>query len=106
MKKNRLLGIHGYLIILLGFIVSACSHTGAFSDPETAAGISVQSMHDIEAAQQALISFFTYLHDGGYENAAALYGGTYSGLQDLNPGIAPDDHAALFKNACTVNGAN
>lgn len=60
---------------------------------------------DVEAAQQALISFFSHLYEGEYEQATNLYGGDYGGLQDLNPRIDPDDHAALFKNACTVNGA-
>ena len=60
---------------------------------------------DAETAQQALTSFFSHLHDGEYEQATALYGGPYSGLQDLNPGINPDDRATLFKNACTENGA-
>ena len=49
--------------------------------------------------------FFSYLHDGEYERASDLYGGKYDGMRDHNPDIDPDDHAALFKNACTVNGA-
>ena len=52
-----------------------------------------------------LISFFSLLHDGEYQRATTLYGGVYRGLQDLNPNVDPDDHASLFKNACTVNGA-
>ena len=60
---------------------------------------------DFESAQQTLISFFSYLHDGEYKRAAALYGGMYHSLQDLNPKVDPNDHAALFKNDCTVNSA-
>jgi hypothetical protein len=60
---------------------------------------------DVESARQALVSFFSLLHDGEYEQATALYGGVYSGLQDLNPNVDPDDHTALFKNACSLNGA-
>jgi hypothetical protein len=60
---------------------------------------------DLESAQQALMAFFSYLHDGEYERAAAFYGGMYDSLQDLNPTVDPNDPAALFKNACTVNGA-
>jgi hypothetical protein len=60
---------------------------------------------EVESAQQTLISFFSYLHDGEYKQASALYGGMYHSLRDLNPRIDPDDHSALFKNVCTVNGA-
>lgn len=60
---------------------------------------------DLESAQQTLILFFSLLNDGEYEQAANLYGGMYDSLQDLNPKVNPNDHAALFKNACTVNGA-
>ena len=63
------------------------------------------NLPDFETAQQALTSFFSYLHHGEYEQATALYGGNYDGLQEFNPEIDPDDQAALFKNACTVNGA-
>lgn len=60
---------------------------------------------DVETAHQVLISFFSHLHAGDYKQASALYGGIYHSLQDLNPRIDPDDHTALFINACTVNGA-
>jgi hypothetical protein len=60
---------------------------------------------DVEFAQQALVAFFSYLRDGDYERASALYGGEYDGMRDHNPDIDPDDHAALFQKACTVNGA-
>lgn len=60
---------------------------------------------DAESAQQALISFFSRLHNGEFEQATVLFGGTYRVLQDLNPTVDPADHATLFKNACIVNGA-
>lgn len=63
------------------------------------------NLPDVESAQQALISFFSHLHNGEYERAATLYGGMYTSLQDLNPTVDLNDHAILFKNACTVNGA-
>ena len=63
------------------------------------------ALADFESAQQTLISFFSLLNDGEYKRAAALYGGMYHSLQDLNPKVDPNDHAALFKNVCTVNGA-
>jgi hypothetical protein len=66
---------------------------------------SSSKLPDVKSAQQALAAFFSYLHDGEYEQAAAIYGGGYEVMRDHNPSIAPDDLAALFKNACTVNGA-
>ena len=60
---------------------------------------------DSDAAQKALISFFAFLHNGDYGNAAALYGGDYGVMRDHNPNIDPNNHAALFRNACTINGA-
>lgn len=60
---------------------------------------------DVVAARKALIDFFSYLHAGEYELAADLYRGSYRVMQDQNPGIDPEDHAALFQNACTINGA-
>jgi hypothetical protein len=49
--------------------------------------------------------FFKLLHAGEYGRAAAYYGGDYEVMRDHNPGIPPDDYAALFDNACTINGA-
>ena len=63
------------------------------------------SLPDANSAQQALIAYFSHLHAGEYEQATELYGGGYSDLHDLNPTVALNDHAILFKNACTVNGA-
>jgi hypothetical protein len=56
-------------------------------------------------AIRALTDFFSHLHAGKYEQAVALYGGTYDVMIDHNPEIDPDDHVALFRNACTINGA-
>jgi hypothetical protein len=60
---------------------------------------------ELESAQQALIKFFSHLHGGEYGRAAVLYGGEYELMRQHNPEIAPDDHADLFRNACTINGA-
>jgi Tol biopolymer transport system component len=58
----------------------------------------------MESARQALLAFFSLLHDGRYAEAVAYYGGSYSVLRDWNPLVAPDDYAALLRNACTSNG--
>jgi hypothetical protein len=36
--------------------------------------------------------------------AAALYGGNYQVLEGYNPDLDPNDRAALFQNACQING--
>ncbi len=59
---------------------------------------------NLDSAETALANFFQYLADSEYEKAAALYGGSYAGLQSLNPSLSPDGHAALWKNGCALNG--
>ena len=59
---------------------------------------------DLESARETLIQFFEHLNKGDYLSASALYGGSYEMLNGYNPDLDPEDHAALFKNACTVNG--
>ncbi len=53
--------------------------------------------HALESAREALIAFFSLLHDGHYDEAVAYYGGSYRGLRDWNPLVAPDDHATLLQ---------
>lgn len=60
---------------------------------------------DAELALQTLNDFFTYLQAGRYAEASLLYGGSYNVMRDHNPELDPDDYAALFHNACTINGA-
>lgn len=66
---------------------------------------SAQILGDDQFALQTLTDFLDYLHAGSYQEAALLYGGTYEIMIDHNPNILPEDHAALFQNACTINGA-
>jgi hypothetical protein len=65
----------------------------------------IHASSETQLALQALTAFFAHLQAGEYEQAAALYGGTYDVMIDHNPEIDPHDHAALFRNACTINGA-
>jgi len=54
--------------------------------------------------QYPVIAFFDSLNKGQYEQAADLYGGSYETLVSMNPELDPNDHAALWKNACEANG--
>lgn len=58
----------------------------------------------VDAARQALNTFFALLNAGRYGEAVAYYGGPYDMLQVWNPDIARDDYAALFQAGCTANG--
>ncbi len=60
---------------------------------------------DVEQAQQTLVAFFDSLNQGQYAEAVELYGGDYEVLTDNNPSLDPSDYVALWKNACTINGA-
>ena len=59
---------------------------------------------DQEHARQTLIRFFDYLHDGSYQEATLLYGGSFDLMIAQNPDLDPTDHPALSRNACTLNG--
>ena len=60
--------------------------------------------NDIIQAEQALIAFFEHLSKRDYALADALYGASYEPLVYLNPSIPEDDHEALWRSACEVNG--
>lgn len=59
---------------------------------------------DEAKARSILTSFFSYLDQGRYAEAATLYRGDYNILSEWNPEIDPDDYATLFEMGCTVNG--
>ncbi|MEW5941620.1 MAG: hypothetical protein AB1750_18290, partial [Chloroflexota bacterium] len=52
----------------------------------------------------AVSAFFDALNKGQYDQAAEWYGGDYESLAAMNPDLDPNDHAALWKRACEVNG--
>lgn len=66
----------------------------------------------IPTATLALHDFLESLYWGSrvaqgeytYDRAAALYGGSYDTLIEMNPNIDPGDRAVLLRNACEVNG--
>jgi hypothetical protein len=55
-------------------------------------------------AHEVLINFFTLLNAGKYEEADALYGGSYEQLQVFNPDVDANDHATLWEKACEMSG--
>jgi uncharacterized protein YraI len=75
-------------------VIAACT-------PENTMDIPLEGM---EKARRALVSFFELLNHREYERAAALYGGEYQGLRESNPLLDPQDHSALLKNGCEING--
>lgn len=67
------------------------------------------SNDSVSTAMFTLQYFLNYLNWGSsegdfYQNAAVLYGGSYETLVEMNPEIAPKDHATLLRNACQANG--
>ncbi|MDP1713501.1 MAG: hypothetical protein Q8L41_02045 [Anaerolineales bacterium] len=68
-------------------------------------GACVPVRDDTEPARQALVEFFDFLNQGRYDDAVELYGGDYEVLTDHNSSLDPSDNVALWKNACTINGA-
>ncbi len=62
------------------------------------------SPQEMQLARQALLAYFEALNAGRYQEAAALYGGDYQVLRDMNLSLDPNDYPALFRNACTING--
>lgn len=80
--------IKNSLLILAILLLSACD----------------RNANPSESARQALISFFSELSNGDYAKAVTLYGGSYEVLANFNPDLDADDHAALWKNGCQING--
>jgi hypothetical protein len=66
---------------------------------------STQEANDAQIAKETLLRFLSDLHEGGYEEAAALYGGTYDTMIGHNESVSPADHVSLMRNACEINGA-
>jgi hypothetical protein len=58
----------------------------------------------LELARQALIRFFTFLHDGRYGEAAALYGGSYEDLPVVRDDLPPtsEDKALVWESECAL----
>ena len=55
---------------------------------------------DLEIARNALLAFFTYLNEGRYSDAAALYGGPLDAIIVPDPGSPPADPGQFWEEAC------
>ena len=105
------------LTILVGAALSACATPQAAPPPTalpteaptvvvqpTAAPPDAVIDENINQGSVRVEEFLWALHDGRYEDAAALYAGDYTVLALYNADLAADDHAGLLRRACEVNG--
>lgn len=76
------------LLFLIVVLVAACN----------------SAVQEWEAAQQALVDYFTLLNQGQYNKVIALYGGSYESLIAMNPDINSFDLERLWEHGCTING--
>jgi hypothetical protein len=87
------------IFILILFLLTACQTN---VEPTTEP---INDLNPMEAqAKVDLITFFEKLNQGQYEDAVALYCGSYEVLQGYNPDIDPQDKATLMKFGCEFNG--
>lgn len=87
------------IIILFLILLTACQTN---DEPTTEP---INNLSSMEAqAKVDLITFFEKLNQGQYEDAIALYGGSYEVLQGYNPDVDPQDKATLMKFGCEFNG--
>lgn len=85
-------------LIGIGLSAQAC----AYNSPTF--GESLPTPDESIHARETLVLFFDHLSTGEFQEASELYGGSYDVLIDNNPALDPNDHAALLRNACLVNG--
>jgi hypothetical protein len=62
------------------------------------------AVNQVPYARDALVEFFQRLHEGDYQGASELYGGSYEWLREVNPTIPRDDLAQLLAQGCQYNG--
>jgi hypothetical protein len=86
-----------FLIVSFALLLVSC--TGITTQSSTTG-----QSDDYQIAQDALASFLAYLHEGKYEDAGRLYGGSYDTMIAHNPGIDSANHPAMLQNACEING--
>jgi hypothetical protein len=90
---------------IIGLPLKACPNSyWALGNIEPESTQPSPNAEENQVALETLSQFFEFLHDGQYEQAAELYSGSYEMLLDANPNLDPEDHAALLKNGCEING--
>lgn len=105
--------INKYLVLMC--ILFLCSCSGMQVNPVNQEGVAAPIEEPLEVepgqtmalelqAQAVLIEFFNAINQGFYDQAVALYGGSYEELEYFNPTIEPDDQVALLRAACEING--
>jgi hypothetical protein len=86
--KRIIIGVLLIYFILVGCSVPKPRETGS----------------ELDNSRQALLSFFSLLHDQQFDKAIDYFGGDYEDLRAINPDISPHYRDALLRRACTVNG--
>ena len=64
----------------------------------------IRPISNEQKAEAAAVEFFERLSSGEYQRAAEMYAGDYAELEYMNPTLPEEDHAALWRNACGING--
>ena len=62
--------------------------------------MATSNIEDLQRARTALTKFLTLMHKGEYGEATKYYGGSYDVLQNWNPPVDKNDHAALLEAGC------
>lgn len=57
----------------------------------------------INQAKDTLVSFFDFLYNKKYEEAAEIFSGGYGAIIMWNPDIDPQDHSSMLRRACEYN---
>jgi hypothetical protein len=87
-----------FLSLFLAIFLTSCAAQPVVQGPTHSIPTSLPST--MREAQEVLVEFLTLLHTKNYPEAATLYGGDYEALQVFNPGIDPDNTAALWEWVC------
>lgn len=64
----------------------------------------IRPISNEQKAEVAAVEFFERLSIGEYQRAVEMYAGDYAELEYMNPTLPEEDYAALWRNACRVNG--
>jgi hypothetical protein len=99
------------LVLLIPLIGTACNLVNIPFNSEDNPTIENDSVETIgqnptlmTQAEKVLIDYFSALNQGDYSKAVDHYGGSYEILQEYNPNLEPEDHIALLKAGCELNG--